>query len=174
MLKQFHEYKAKHVADVATWHRSYREQLDEARRENSRLREQIWEMQTHASRANEGLREFRKKYEKGEERWDARVEDIATKQEMRFWKRMAMPRLPADDPYWSDDDDVIDVAEKERQIQLEARALQNQQQQLMMEKESEEQVVIGGIAMQRGEIAGHSIPVPPRPSSAGSSTGSTR
>jgi len=50
MLKQFHDYKAKHVADVAAWHRSYRAQLAEARAENSRLREQIWEMQARAGR----------------------------------------------------------------------------------------------------------------------------
>ena len=31
MLKQFHEYKQKHVADVTAWHRSYRHQLAEAR-----------------------------------------------------------------------------------------------------------------------------------------------
>lgn len=35
MLKQFHEYKSKHVVDVAAWHRSYRAQLDEARRETA-------------------------------------------------------------------------------------------------------------------------------------------
>lgn len=175
MLKQFHEYKSKHVSDVASWHRSYREQLDEARRENSRLREQIWEMQSHASRANDGLRQFRQKYDEDEKRWDARVEDIASRQELRFWKRMAMPELGDEDPYWSGDDDVIDVAEKMRLATLDARVAQEQHQQMLMEEEGVEgHILIGGIAMQRDDVTGTPVPVPPpRPLSAGSSTGST-
>lgn len=99
MLKQFHEYKAKHVGDVASWHRSYRSQLDEARQENSRLREQIWDMQDRAGKANELLRDFRRKYDEDKERWDQRVDARAARQELRFWKRLAMPELPDDDPY---------------------------------------------------------------------------
>ncbi|TWU72055.1 hypothetical protein ED733_002825 [Metarhizium rileyi] len=178
MLKQFHEYKARHVADVAAWHRSYRVQLDEARQENSRLREQIWEMQTHASRANENLRSFRRKYDEDAKRWGKRVEDTSMRQELRFWKRMAMPELDDDDPYWSGDDDVIDEAEKERLRDLEQRAVQEQ----MMEAQMEEDVVegqmqsggiMGGIPMQRDEST-RAMPLPPpRPLSAASSTGST-
>ncbi|KAK1756879.1 hypothetical protein QBC47DRAFT_377908 [Echria macrotheca] len=115
MLKQLHDYKAKHVADVAAWHRSYRAQLAEARAENSRLREQIWEVQEHAGRANELLRRFRARYDENEARWERRVDARAHRQELRFWKRLAMPHLADDDPYWSDDDDLIDVAEKQRQ-----------------------------------------------------------
>jgi hypothetical protein len=126
MLKQFHEYKAKHVGDVASWHRSYRAQLAEARAENSRLREQIWEMQAHAGRANDLLRRFRTCYDDDEARWERRVDDRARRQELRFWKRMAMPSLPDDDPYWSDDDDLIDTAEKRRLTEM-ARALAEQQ-----------------------------------------------
>lgn len=126
MLKQFHEYKAKHVADVASWHRSYRAQLAEARAENLRLREQIWEMQAHAGRANDLLRRFRACYDEDEARWERRVDDRARRQELRFWKRMAMPSLPDDDPYWSDDDDLIDTAEKRRLTEM-ARALTEQQ-----------------------------------------------
>ncbi|KAK1835975.1 hypothetical protein QBC39DRAFT_423330 [Podospora conica] len=129
MLKQFHEYKAKHVGDVASWHRSYRAQLAEARAENSRLREQIWEMQAHAGRANDLLRRFRAAYDDDEARWERRVDDRARRQELRFWKRMAMPTLPDDDPYWSDDDDLIDTAEKRRLTEM-ARALVEQQAEL--------------------------------------------
>ncbi|KAK0726964.1 hypothetical protein B0T26DRAFT_611277, partial [Lasiosphaeria miniovina] len=114
MLKQFHDYKARYVADVAAWHRSYRAQLAEARAENSRLREQIWEMQAHAGAANETVRCFRAKYDEDVSRWERRVDARAARQELRFWKRMAMPHLPGDDPYWSDDDDLIDPAEKVR------------------------------------------------------------
>ncbi|KHN95214.1 uncharacterized protein MAM_06925 [Metarhizium album ARSEF 1941] len=183
MLKQLHDYKAKHVADVAAWHRSYRVQLDEARQENSRLREQIWEMQTHASRANENLRLFRSKYDEDAKRWEKRVEGTRMRQELRFWKRMAMPELDDDDSYWSGDDDVIDEAEKERLRELEQRAAQEQ----LMEGHIDEDAgdagdahhmgVMGGIAMQRDESArAMALPLPlppPRPLSAASSTGST-
>ena len=114
MLKQFHEYKAKHVADVAAWHRSYRAQLAEARAENCRLRDQIWDMQAHAGRANEALRKFRGGYDDDRARWEQRVENKALRQEVRFWKRMAMPEVAEDDAVWSDDDDLIDEAEKRR------------------------------------------------------------
>lgn len=187
MLKQFHEYKAKHVTDVVSWHRSYRSQLDEARRENCRLREQIWEMQSHASTANDNLREFRRKYDADEERWDRRVEETALRQEVRFWKRLAMPELEDDDPYWSADDDIIDVAEKERLAQLDLRAAQEQHMASSQEGDSDGQgqlhlpahlmpsaaaaAALGGIAMQRDESG---LPLaPPRPLSAASSTGST-
>lgn len=181
MLKQFHEYKAKHVADVAAWHRSYRTQLDEARQENSRLREQIWAMQTHAGRANDSLRGFRRRYDDDATRWARRVDDTAARQELRFWKRMAMPELDDDDPYWSADDDVIDAAEKERQRELEHRAAQEQLLDSQAEDEHDGQppqqphlAMLGGIAMQRDEPVGRAMPVPPpRPLSAVSSTGST-
>lgn len=199
MLKQFHDYKTKHVADVASWHRSYRSQLDEARRENSRLREQIWEMQAHAAGANEQLRRFRGKYDEDEERWKRRVEDRAARQELRFWKRMAMPELEEDDSYWSDDDDVVDPAEKIRLAEMERRALQEQGGESPGEEDSDEQQqlavehlgglsLMGGVAMQRGESQqqqlqqqgmpppspGQGMPMPPpRPGSAASSTGST-
>ncbi|KAK4113517.1 hypothetical protein N656DRAFT_836423 [Canariomyces notabilis] len=101
MLKQFHEYKSRHVADVSAWHRSYRAQLAEARAENCRLREQIWEMQARAGTANELLRRFRANYDADPDRWDRRVRSRAVRQELRFWKRLAMPHLPDDDPYWN-------------------------------------------------------------------------
>ncbi|TDZ41330.1 hypothetical protein CTRI78_v009722 [Colletotrichum trifolii] len=180
MLKQFHEYKAKHVTDVTAWHRSYRSQLAEARAENSRLREQIWDMQERAGKANELLRTFRRKYDEDETRWDRRVEEVAARQELRFWKRMAMPEVGDDDPCWSDDDDVIDTAEKERLKELEKRAAQEQlanSQQMGDEysrPQSPENNTLGGVPMQRdlGIPMGTPVP-PPRPSSATSSTGSS-
>ncbi|KAH7375373.1 hypothetical protein B0T11DRAFT_8810 [Plectosphaerella cucumerina] len=173
MLKQFHEYKVKHVSDVASWHRSYRSQLDEARQENSRLREQIWEMQDKAGKANELLRDFRRKYDEDKERWDRRVDARAARQELRFWKRLAMPELPDDDPYWSDDDDLIDPAELVRLRDQERKIMQEQLAGSQQEFDDEGQPLsvegnlLGGVAMQRDQNP------PPRPSSANSSTGSS-
>lgn len=188
MLKQFHEYKQKHVADVAAWHRSYRAQLAEERAENTRLREQIWEMQGHAGRANESLRRFRTRYDEDEARWERRVDDRAVRQELRFWKRMAMPELPEDDPYWSDDDDLVDSMERLRLQEMERKAaeealagvgaggmdqgvLGGQDQDLVQGSQSQHMAMMGGVPMQREDSG--AIPVlPPRPSSA-ASTGSS-
>ncbi|OIW28986.1 hypothetical protein CONLIGDRAFT_645132 [Coniochaeta ligniaria NRRL 30616] len=190
MLKQFHEYKAKHVADVAAWHRSYRAQLAEARAENCRLREQIWDMQAHAGHANEALRKFRSTYDDDSARWEQRVENKALRQEVRFWKRMAMPELSEDDAVWSDDDDLIDEAEKQRlkriaEDQAAAQALAAAGERDDGGEEGEDmpqsmpmaRMGMGGVPMQRDESAGFGgTPVPPpRPSSASSmgSAGST-
>lgn len=154
MLKQFHEYKQKHVADVSAWHHSYRHQLAEARAENSRLRDQIWQMQERAGRANASLRAFRAKYDKDPARWERRVAEKALRQELRFWKRMAMPSVADDDmAYWSDDDDLVDCTEKlrldeldrkanedqQRMLQLQQQQLQQQQQQLQYQQQQYEQ-----------------------------------
>lgn len=189
LLKQFHEYKAKHVSDVAAWHRSYRAQLDEARRENCNLREQIWDMQAHAARANDSLRAFRSRCDEDERRWDRRVEAVAARQELRFWKRLAMPELEDDDTYWSGDDDIIDSAEKDRLQELERRAAQEHMGGGSQAGDSDggdgpggpghslpfqHMGVMGGIAMQREDTSYQSTPAPPpRPPSAASSTGST-
>lgn len=177
MLRQFHEYKARHVADMTAWHRSYRLQLDEARRENSRLREQLWEMKTHAGRANECLRSFRRRFDDEDDRWERTAHDTALRQELRFWKRMAMPELEDDDPYWSADDDIIDVAEKARQADLEHAAVQEQLVDGRPDGVPEAPtppIILGGTAMQREEPAARAVPMPPpRPLSAASSTGST-
>lgn len=177
MLKQFHEYKQKHVTDVAAWHRSYRAQLAEERAENTRLREQIWEMQAHAGKANENLRQFRTKYDEDKARWERRVDTKAMRQELRFWKRMAMPELPEDDPYWSDDDDLVDHLEKLRLQELEKKAAEEALagvgglDQGMDGHGYDPQM--GGIPMQREDSSGLGLPVlPPRPSSA-ASTGSS-
>ena len=139
-------------------------------------------MQAHAGRANEQLRLFRRKYDEDNERWDKRVEDTAGRQEVRFWKRMAMPELEEDDPYWSDDDDVIDVAEKMRLRELAVRAREEQLMGSMAEdsdgQEDEEghEVVgiamMGGVAMQRDAAAAAAAAAAGRPQSVVSSTGS--
>ncbi|KAJ4302364.1 hypothetical protein N0V88_002508 [Collariella sp. IMI 366227] len=180
MLKQFHDYKAKHVADVATWHRSYRAQLAEARAENSRLREQVWEMQARAGSANEMLRKFRAGYDQDEGRWERRVEAKAVRQELRFWKRMAMPHVSEDDPCWSDDDDIVDVAEKRRQEEKAAAEMNNGQGEdgeVPPEVPSAPGIshsMMGGVPMQRDDGGGMIMQMPPpRPLSAASSTGSS-
>ncbi|KAI1655534.1 hypothetical protein F4813DRAFT_367331 [Daldinia decipiens] len=187
ILSQFHAYKQKHIADVSAWHRSYRAQLAEARAENSRLREQMWEMQEHAGRANQMLREFRKKYDENEERWEKRVDDKARRQEIRFWKRMAMPEVAeSEEGYWSDDDDLVDPVEKERLKEVERKvaeqALAGVGSTSSQGEDSEGEggepralsaSMIGGVAMDRdGSDIARIIPVPPpRPASTGS-TGS--
>ncbi|KAI1372546.1 hypothetical protein F4677DRAFT_449236 [Hypoxylon crocopeplum] len=186
ILSQFHAYKQKHIADVSAWHRSYRAQLAEARAENSSLREQIWEMQEHAGRANQMLREFRKKYDENEERWEKRVENKAKKQEIRFWKRMAMPEVgEAEEGYWSDDDDLVDPVEKERLKEVERKvteqALAGVGSTGSQGEDSEGEggephgiSMMSGAARDRDECAmAGIIPLPPpRPASTGS-TGST-
>ncbi|TPX13353.1 uncharacterized protein E0L32_006326 [Thyridium curvatum] len=202
MLRQFHEYKQRHVADVAAWHRSYREQLADARDENCRLRSQIWEMQRHAGLANESLRRFRGRYDDSESRWERRVDARAVRQELRFWKRMAMPEVSDDDPCWSDDDDLVDPVEKMRLGEHEKRMAQEQMAMAAAAAaagesggvlgggdgaagagdagvyDEEEQSTVGaagmgGVAMQRDDAAAGGMPVlPPRPSSA-ASTGSS-
>ncbi|KAG8168386.1 hypothetical protein KVR01_001135 [Diaporthe batatas] len=182
MLKQLHDYKQKHVADVASWHRSYRAQLAEERAENMRLREQIWEMQAHAGKANENLRQFRSKYDEDGARWERRVDMKAIRQEMRFWKRMAMPEMPDDDPYWSDDDDLVDHMEKLRLQEMERKAAEEAlagvgAMEQSMDGQGQESTLgaqqMGGVAMQREDSLGVGMPaLPPRPSSA-ASTGSS-
>ncbi|KAH8646697.1 hypothetical protein BX600DRAFT_518736 [Xylariales sp. PMI_506] len=190
LLAQFHAYKQKHIADVSAWHRSYRAQLAEARAENSRLRDQIWEMQEHAGRANQMLREFRKHYDENEARADRLAEARARRQEIRFWKRMAMPERDVggedgegDESAWSDDDDLIDPAEKERLREIERKVAEQQQQLAGLAgdgqgdghhlggEDGEEgghhgMGMLGGVAMERD------MPTPPpRPASTGSTGG---
>ncbi|KAK8092054.1 hypothetical protein PG997_002415 [Apiospora hydei] len=187
LLQHFHAYKQKHIADVSAWHHSYRAQLAEARAENSRLREQIWEMQEHAGRANAMLRQFRKQYDEDENRKERRVEARARRQEVRFWKRLAMPDVADDDlDAWSDDDDLVDPVEKERLREVErkqaeqaAAGLGSSSSQQGEDSEGEEGGIpghhpgmgggLGGVAMER-ELSSMPTP-PPRPASTGSTGG---
>ncbi|RYP90041.1 hypothetical protein DL770_003821 [Monosporascus sp. CRB-9-2] len=207
LLAQFHAYKQRHVADVSAWHRSYRAQLAEARAENARLREQIWDMQEHAGRANALLREFRNRHQQGSSSSSSsgrdgdgdrqrrrEVEERARRQELRFWRRMAMPEIPDDDPCWSDDDDLVDPAEKERLRELERKVAEqtlagladedgephdyDHQQHEHEDPDGEaggvdqqqfHSVPLGGVAMERDPTRD----VPPRPASTGSTGGRT-
>jgi hypothetical protein len=190
MLKQVHEYKARHVSDVSAWHRSYRAQLAEARTENERLREQMWNMQEHAGRIMGFLRDYRAKYDACPDRHERRVELIALRQEVRFWKRMAMPELPEDDAMWSDDDDIIDAAEKERLRELEKQAAAAEEQladedaaaaaaavaaaddgNMLVNLDASGSQHAGGMPMQREDST--VVQPPSRPASAASSTGSS-
>ncbi|ORY54944.1 uncharacterized protein BCR38DRAFT_357346 [Pseudomassariella vexata] len=194
LLSQFHIYKQKHIADVSAWHRSYRAQLAEARAENSQLREQIWEMQDHAGRANALLREFRKKYNEDEARNEKRINDRAKKQEIRFWKRMAMPDVgDGEESVWSDDDDLVDPIEKERLKEVERKVAEQALAGVGSTSSREdgdgsgsdsdneghvqEMAMMGGVPMVRGGSSSSSamavaVPTPPpRPASTGSTGG---
>ncbi|KAI6383634.1 hypothetical protein MCOR25_000085 [Pyricularia grisea] len=140
MVRQAHDHKSRTVTDVSAWHRSYRQQLAEAREENSRLREQIWDVQERAGRLNESVRQFRTSYDADPSRYEARVENIALRQEVRFWKRMAMPDVPEDDPMWSDDDDLIDPAETARLAEVERAAAAMAASQHLAAQEEENQL----------------------------------
>ncbi|KAI0389171.1 hypothetical protein F5Y17DRAFT_450012 [Xylariaceae sp. FL0594] len=196
ILRQFSIYKQKHITDVSAWHRSYRTQLAEARAENCRLREQIWGMQEHAKRANDLVRDFSRKVEENEARWDSRVREKALRQEVRFWKRMAMPAVDDNDEMWSDDDDIIDSAEKERlkRVEREVAVLglesapsssdeigegsesggaQPTTQQVPTQQAPTQQTyslpgLMGGVAMERDRDAGTTMAPPSRPPSTGS------
>lgn len=185
ILGQFHEFKQRHIADVSAWHRSYRQQLAESRAENERLREQIWDMQEHAGRANDMLRQFRKTYDEDVDRWRTRIDDRAQRQEIRFWKRMAMPDVPDTAEDWSDDDDMVDPVEKERLIEAKRQSDEHVAHGLgsgssQQSDESEGDVMgteslkssrpMGGVAMERDSSNAMSNP-PPRPSSTGSTQG---
>lgn len=69
----------------------------------------------------EGETEKKNKQKPHPSYWVRRVDDRARRQELRFWKRMAMPHVPEDDPMWSDDDDLIDPAEKRRLSEVERK-----------------------------------------------------
>ncbi|KAH8808011.1 hypothetical protein F5884DRAFT_674121 [Xylogone sp. PMI_703] len=118
VLEQMHEFKAKHESDTLAWHRNYRKQLSDEREINLELRNQINDMKAAAGRANEWLRKARRSMDDDPNYNKLRVENIALRQERRFWKRMALPLIPDDDPEWSDDDDLIDPEEKKRQAEL--------------------------------------------------------
>lgn len=185
IINQFHVYKQKHVADVAAWHHSYRAQLAEARAENCRLREQMWEVQQHAGRANELLRDFRKKFDEDQTRWDKRIRERATRQELRFWKRMAMPEVDENEEgFWSDDDDLVDPVEKERLKKVEREVAEqalaglgssSSQQSEDSEGEAGEPPsisgIMGGVAMERDRDGSLIHAPPPRPASTGSTGG---
>jgi hypothetical protein len=114
MLQQLHAFKAKTVADMCAWHSSYRNQLAAERAENLELRCRITDMQASAARGLEAMRKFRAAWDGSPAYWEYRTENINLRQQVRSWKRMAMPYMPDDDSEFSDDDDLIDPEEKKR------------------------------------------------------------
>jgi len=113
--EKMHRFKAQNEADTLAWHKSYREQLALERDTNLQLNNQINDMRAAACRANGHLRDLRRYLTDHDELHELRVQNHQYRQERRYWKRMAMPLIPDDDPMWSDDDDIIDPEEKKRQ-----------------------------------------------------------
>ncbi|PMD66144.1 uncharacterized protein K444DRAFT_640091 [Hyaloscypha bicolor E] len=120
VTEKMHKFREQTDADILTWHKNYRQQLAAEREENLDLRNQINDMRAAACRANGHLRDMRRFVADHDVWHELRVENIALRQEKRFWKRMAMPHLPDDDSEFSDDDDLIDPEEKKRQAALAA------------------------------------------------------
>ena len=55
-----HNYKFQHEKDTLAWHKSYRDQLAQERKENLELRCHIADMQAHARKANDYLNQLRR------------------------------------------------------------------------------------------------------------------
>ncbi|RDL39121.1 uncharacterized protein BP5553_03461 [Venustampulla echinocandica] len=116
IAEKMHRFKEQHEADTLAWHKNYRKQLADEREENLNLRNQINDMKAAACRANESLRQMRR-YVTDNDKWhEMKVENHHLRTEKRFWKRLALPLIPDDDSEWSDDDDLIDPEEKQREI----------------------------------------------------------
>jgi hypothetical protein len=108
VTEKMHKFREQTDAEIHAWHKNYRQQLAAEREENLDLRNQINDMKAAACRANEHLRQMRRFITDHDEWHELRVQNVALRQEKRFWKRMAMPLLPDDDSEFSDDDDLID------------------------------------------------------------------
>jgi hypothetical protein len=108
VTEKMHKFHEQTDADIHAWHKNYRQQLLAEREENLALRNQINDMKAAACRANEHLRQMRRYVTDHDELHELTVQNIALRQEKRFWKRMALPLIPDDDSEWSDDDDLID------------------------------------------------------------------
>lgn len=116
ILDKMHKFKSQHELDTLAWHKNYRQQLAAERQENLDLRNHINDMRAAAARANDHLRQLRRYLTDHDELRELRVQNLALRQEKRWWKRMAMPYLPDDDSEFSDDDDLIDPEEKKRLV----------------------------------------------------------
>jgi len=122
ITEKMHRFKEQHEMDTLAWHKNYRKQLAEEREENLNLRNQINDMKAAAARANESLRQMRRFITDNDKWHEIEVQNIALRQEKRFWKRLALPLIPDDDSEWSNDDDLIDSEEKKRLAALKAQA----------------------------------------------------
>jgi hydroxylamine reductase (hybrid-cluster protein) len=108
ITEKMHRFKEQSESDTLAWHKNYRKQLADEREENLNLRNQINDMKAAACRANEHLRQMRRFVTDHDEWHELRVQNVALRQEKRFWKRLALPLLLDDDSEFSDDDDLID------------------------------------------------------------------
>ena len=113
-LEGLHEFRAREDARTLAWHRSYRDQLAEERKVNLDLNNHILTMQEHAAKAMEYLRKAQRLHDDSPEWQELHIQNDALRKEIRYWKRMAMPLVPDDSDFWSDDDDLIDPEEKKR------------------------------------------------------------
>ena len=113
-LDKVHDFRVREDARVLAWHKSYRDQLAEERNRNLELNNRILDMQEHAAKASEYLRKAQRLHDDSPEWQELHIQNDAYRKEIRYWKRMAMPLIPDDSDFWSDDDDLIDPEEKKR------------------------------------------------------------
>lgn len=99
-----HSYKFQHEKDTLAWHKSYRDQLAQERKENLELRCHIADMQAHAAKANDYINQLRRYASEHKIINELRIENARYRSARRFWKRMACPLLTTDPSEWSDDE----------------------------------------------------------------------
>ncbi|TAQ86020.1 hypothetical protein B7494_g5675 [Chlorociboria aeruginascens] len=115
VLDKMHDFKAKNESDYLAWHKSYRNQLAAEREENLELRCRIADMQAHAANASAWIRKAQRWHDDHDEFHELKVLNQFHRLRGRFFRRLALPHIPDDDPdEWSDDDDLIDPEEKKR------------------------------------------------------------
>ncbi|ESZ98214.1 hypothetical protein SBOR_1390 [Sclerotinia borealis F-4128] len=99
-----HNYKFQHEKDTLAWHKSYRDQLAQERKENLELRCHIADMQAHAAKANDYINQLRRYASEHKIITELTTQVHQYKSERRFWKRMACVGLREDPSEWSDDE----------------------------------------------------------------------
>ncbi|KAF7883715.1 uncharacterized protein EAF02_005635 [Botrytis sinoallii] len=97
-----HNYKFQHEKDTLAWHKSYRDQLAQERKENLELRCHIADMQAHAAKANDYINQLRRYASENKIITELTTQVHQYKGERRYWKRMACPGLIEDPSEWSD------------------------------------------------------------------------
>ncbi|CAD6440449.1 f7fea631-2ac5-4392-b6f3-ae020d12e702 [Sclerotinia trifoliorum] len=97
-----HNYKFQHEKDTLAWHKSYRDQLAQERKENLELRCHIADMQAHAAKANDYINQLRRYASEHKIITELTTQVHQYKSERRFWKRMACVGLREDPSEWSD------------------------------------------------------------------------
>ncbi|KAB8290823.1 hypothetical protein EYC80_008460 [Monilinia laxa] len=99
-----HNYKFQHEKDTLAWHKSYRDQLAQERKENLELRCHIADMQAHAAKANDYINQLRRYASEHKIITELTTKVAQYKAERRFWKHYACPGLREDPSEWSDDE----------------------------------------------------------------------